>query len=61
METTVIKHSDWTRSMQYWIQHLAQSRWIESFTYLSISQEQLEEIKNATTDKVQDILSKLYK
>lgn len=61
MDTTVIKHSDGTRSMQYGIQHLANSYWIESFTYVNISQEQLENIKTATVSEVQEILSKLYK
>jgi hypothetical protein len=60
MEVTLIKHTDKKHSIQYGLQQLAKSHGIEEYRYANISEAQLEEIKKATTDQVEVLLSKWY-
>ena len=60
MEITAITHTDNTKSVQYWVQILAVWTGISTYQYLDISQKQLQEIKTATPDRIQQVLSKIF-
>lgn len=54
-EITIIEHTTWERSIQYWVVTPA-SEWVEQYTVKNISQKQLEAIKQCTQNQIQDIL-----
>ena len=59
-EVILIKHRNNTHSMKYPWEWLTDNFFIKQWHYKSITEEQLEEVKRATTDKVESILRKLY-
>lgn len=60
MDVTLIKHKDGKKEIRYWIDPVLNTRWIETYLYATIPDEKVEEIKKASTDKVQYILSQLF-
>lgn len=60
MEVTLIKGIDWRYDLYPWIQHLAQTDWIAKYRFANISEETVNKIRDAATEEVQAILSKLY-
>jgi len=60
MIVTLIEKRDNSHEIRYSEQPVQQNYFIREWKYKSITEEQLEEVKNATTDKVESIISKLY-
>lgn len=60
MDVTCIRHTDWTKSIIYWIDPVTNTIGIETYLYATVENEKIEEIKKASTDKVQELLSKLF-
>ena len=60
MDVTLINHTGWTKSIIYWIDPVLDTEDIETYLYASIENEKIEEIKNASTDKVQELLHKIF-
>ena len=60
MDCTCIRHTDWTKSIIYWIDPVLDKKNIETYLYTTIENEKIEEIKNASTDKVQELLHKIF-
>ena len=59
-EVVLIEHRDNSHSIRYSPEPVEPSFWIREWKYENIPSEKLEEIKTATTDKVEAILSKLF-
>lgn len=61
-EITWITYESWLKEARYGIDPVedAAVNWVATITYKEISSEQLLEIQNTTTDRVQEILSKLF-
>lgn len=60
MDCTLIRHTNWEKSIIYWIDPVTNTRGIETYLYTTVENEKIEEIKKASTDKVQELLSKLF-
>ena len=60
MICTVIRNTNGSRELQYGKQHLANSRGIESYTYVDVPEAKVEEIRKAKTEEIQAILKTLY-
>lgn len=60
MDVTILTHTDWQKEIRYGIDPVVNTRWIETYMYSSVSNEKIEEIKKAPTEKVQAILSQLF-
>ena len=60
MIVTLIHHTDSTRSIQYGRQELAVSNGISWYTYKDIWQKEIDAIIEASTEKIQEILSKIF-
>ncbi len=60
MDVTILTHTDWQKEIRYGIAPVVNTRWIETYMYSSVSNEKIEEIKKAPTEKVQAILSQLF-
>lgn len=60
MDCTCITFSDGKKEIRYWIDHVLDTKGIDTYLYATIPNEQIEEIENSTTDKVQEILSKIF-
>lgn len=58
MVITVIEHHDTTREVLYSQEH-PRNRNVKTYWFQDVSPEKLKEIQNASTDKVQTILSTL--
>ena len=56
---TVAEKSDWTREIVYSDERRQPSFWINNWHFVSITEEQIEEIESSTTKKVQEILKTL--
>lgn len=56
----ILTHTDWQKEIRYGIDPVVNTRWIETYMYSSVSNEKIEEIKKAPTEKVQAILSQLF-
>lgn len=59
-QVTLIEYRDNTHSIKYWIEHVTPNFFIREWKFKRITEQQLEEVKNATTDQVESILKKLY-
>ena len=59
MVITVIEKTDNTREVLYRAEHQPCKPHIRTYWFQDVSSEKLEEIKNASTEKVQSILSNL--
>lgn len=59
-EVILIKHKNNTHSIKYPWEGITDNFFIKQWHYKSITEQQLEEVKRATTDKVESIISKLY-
>ena len=57
MECTCITYTDGKREIQYGVQHLANSRGIDTYSFRNFSEEEIQKIREAKTDEVQRILS----
>lgn len=60
MKFTIVRNTNGTRDLFPEEQHLAKSRWIESYTYIDLSETEVKKIRDATPEKVQEILKELY-
>lgn len=60
MDCTCITFTNWKKEIRYWIDPIINTRWIETYLYATIEDEKIEEIKKTSTDKVQEILSKIF-
>lgn len=60
MIVTLIEKRDNSHEIRYSEQPVQQNYFIREWKFKRITEEQLEEVKNATTDKVESILKKLY-
>lgn len=60
MDVTCIRHTDWTKSIIYWIDPVTIKNWIEDFLYADIPEEKVKEVMEVTYDKVQKVLNNLF-
>lgn len=60
MDCTCITYKDGKKEIKYWIDPMVDTRWVETYMYSAIPDEKVEEIKKVSTDKIQEILSKLF-
>lgn len=60
MQTVIIEYRDNTHSMTYNPEPPKQSIWIREWKYIEITNEELREIKEASVERVEKILSELY-
>lgn len=60
MDVTLIRYKDGKKEIKYWIDPMVNTRWVETYMYSAVPDEKIEEIKKVSTDKIQEILSKLF-
>lgn len=60
MGCTLITFKDGKKEIKYWIDPMVDTRWVETYMYSSIPDEKIEEIKKVSTDKVQELLNRLF-
>ncbi len=60
MDCTCITYKDGKREIRYWIDAMVDTRWVETYMYSAIPDEKVEEIKKVSTDRIQELLSKLF-
>lgn len=59
-QVTLIEHRDNSHSIRYTPEPVAPSIWVREWKYQDIPSESLKEIMDASTDRVEFLLSKLY-
>lgn len=59
MRCTLIIHSDGKRELKYWFETVIDSDGISEIHYPDLSPEQIREVKEAVSDKIQEVLAKL--
>lgn len=57
---TLISHTDGTKSIRYWIDYVVDTLGIEYYSYKQVDSQVVTQIKTATSEKVQAMLSKLF-
>lgn len=60
MDVTLIQYKDGKKEIRYWIDPMINTRWVETYMYSAIPDEKIEEIKKVSTDRIQELLSKLF-
>lgn len=60
MDVTLIRYKDGKKEIKYWIDPMVDTRWVETYMYSPIPDEKIEEIKKVSTDKVQELLNRLF-
>lgn len=60
MDVTLIRYKDGKKEIRYWIDPMVDTRWVETYMYSAVPDEKIEEIKKVSTDRIQELLSKLF-
>ncbi len=60
MIVTLIKNTNGTREMQYGRQYIAVTHGVDSYTYIDITETEVQKIREAKTEEIQKLLAELY-
>lgn len=59
MDVTIINHTNWEKSLRYWVDPVVDTKDIETYHFANVPYEKIEQIKNTVYTKVQDLLKSL--